>query len=162
MEIDKKLYGDIKEYCKLNGLKTAEYVNSLLKNAFMLDKYGVSPFSKEHTVIEHDAFNEAVNNEVKRILNDPKEFEEAAKKFNKTLFDEMKEYGKTEIMEKSDPEPVSVDEIIDGNDEAATETTNDAAHGSTEVQIQQNDEKKDDISDKIGNRQPKRRTINVK
>lgn len=162
MEIDKKLYGDIKEYCKLNGLKTAEYVNSLLKNAFMLDKYGVSPFSKERTVIEHDAFNEAVNNEVKRILNDPKEFEEAAKKFNKTLFDEMKEYGKTEIMEKSDPEPVSVDEIIDGNDEAATETTNDAAHGSTEVQIQQNDEKKDDISDKIGNRQPKRRTINVK
>lgn len=162
MEIDKKLYGDIKEYCKLNGLKTAEYVNSLLKNAFMLDKYGVSPFSKERTAIEHNAFNEAVNNEVKRILNDPKEFEEAAKKFNKTLFDEMKEYGKTEIMEKSDPEPVSTDEIIDGNDEATTEATNDATHGSTEVQIQQNDEKKDDISDKIGNRQPKRRTINVK
>ena len=162
MEIDKKLYGDIKEYCKLNGLKTAEYVNSLLKNAFMLDKYGVSPFSKERTVIEHDAFKEAGNNEVKRILNDPKEFEEAAKKFNKGFFDEMKEYGKTEIMEKSDPEPVSTDEIIDGNDEATTEATNDATHGSTEVQIQQNDEKKDDISDKIGNRRPKRRTINVK
>ena len=162
MEIDKKLYGDIKEYCKLNGLKTAEYVNSLLKNAFMLDKYGVSPFSKERTVIEHDAFNEAVNNEVKRILNDPKEFEEAAKKFNKDFFDEMREYSKTEITEKSDPEPVSVDEIIDGDGEATTETTNDASHGSTEVQSQQNDEKKDDISDKTGNRQPKRRTISVK
>lgn len=162
MEIDKKLYGDIKEYCKLNGLKTAEYVNSLLKNAFMLDKYGVSPFSKEHTVIEHDAFNEAVNNEVKRILNDPKEFEEAAKKFNKRFFDEMKEYSKTEITEKSIPEPVSVDKIIDGNDEVAVETTNDTSHCSTEVQSQQNDEKKDDISDKTGNRQPKRRTINVK
>ena len=162
MEIDKKLYGDIKEYCKLNGLKTAEYVNSLLKNAFMLDKYGVSPFSKEHTVIEHDAFNEAVNNEVKRILNDPKEFEEAVKKFNKGFFDEMREYSKTEITEKGDPKPVSADEIIDGNNEAATETTNDTSHGSTEVQIQQNVEKKDDISDKTGNRQPKRRTINVK
>lgn len=158
MEIDKKLYGDIKEYCKLNGLKTAEYVNSLLKNAFMLDKYGVSPFSKERTVIEHDAFNEAVNNEVKRILNDPKEFEEAAKKFNKNFFNEMKEYGKTEITEKSIPEPVSADETIDGGNE----TTNDASHGSTEVQSQQNDEKKDDISDKTGNRQPKRRTISVK
>ena len=156
MEIDKKLYGDIKEYCKLNGLKTAEYVNSLLKNAFMLDKYGVSPFSKERTVIEHDAFNEAVNNEVKRILNDPKEFEEAAKKFNKDFFSETKEYDKTEITEKSNPEPVSVD------DEAITETSNDATHGSTEVQVQQNVEKKDDISDKTGNRQPKRRTINVK
>ena len=162
MEIDKKLYGGIKEYCKLNGLKTAEYVNSLLKNAFMLDKYGVSPFSKERTVIEHDAFNEAVNNEVKRILNDPKEFEEAAKKFNKTLFDEMKECGKSEITEKSNPEPVSADEIMDGDDEATDETANDASHGSTEVQSQQNDEKKDDISDKTGNRQPKRRTISVK
>ena len=162
MEIDKKLYGDIKEYCKLNGLKTAEYVNSLLKNAFMLDKYGVSPFSKEHTVIEHDAFNKAVNNEVKRILNDPKEFEEAVKKFNKGFFDEMREYSKTEITEKGDPKPVSADEIIDGNNEAATETTNDATHGSTETQSQQNVEKKDDISDKTGNRQPKRRTINVK
>ena len=162
MEIDKKLYGDIKEYCKLNGLKTAEYVNSLLKNAFMLDKYGVSPFSKERTVIEHDAFNEAVNNEVKRILNDPKEFEEVAKKFNKDFFDEMKEHGKTEITEKSNPEPVSADEIIDGNDEVAVETTNDATHGSAEVQSQQNVEKKDDISDKTGDRQPKRRTINVK
>ena len=162
MEIDKKLYGDIKEYCKLNGLKTAEYVNSLLKNAFMLDKYGVSPFSKERTVIEHDAFNEAVNNEVKRILNDPKEFEEAAKKFNKDFFDEMREHSKTEITEKSNPEPVSADEIMDGDDEATDETTNDASHGSTEVQSQQNDEKKDDISDKTGNRQPKRRTINVK
>ena len=103
MEIDKKLYGDIKEYCKLNGLKTAEYVNSLLKNAFMLDKYGVSPFSKERTVIEHDAFNEAVNNEVKRILNDPKEFEEAAKKFNKDSFDERREYSKPEVTEKGKP-----------------------------------------------------------
>ena len=158
MEIDKKLYGDIKEYCKLNGLKTAEYVNSLLKNAFMLDKYGVSPFSKERTVIEHDAFNEAVNNEVKRILNDPKEFEEATKKFNKDFFNEMKEYDKTEIMEKSNPEPVSADETIDGGNE----TTNDVSHGSTEVQSQQNDEKKDDISDKTDIRRPKRRTINVK
>ena len=99
---------------------------------------------------------------MKRILNDPKEFEEAVKKFNKGFFDEMREYSKTEITEKSNPEPVSVDEIIDGDDEAATETTNDATHGSTETQSQQNVEKKDDISDKTGNRQPKRRTINVK
>ena len=162
MEIDKKLYGDIKEYCKLNGLKTAEYVNSLLKNAFMLDKYGVSPFSKERTIIEHDAFNEAENNEVKRILHDPKEFAEAMKKCNKGFLDEMREDSKTEITEKSNPEPVSVEEIIDGDDEATTETTNDATHGTTETQSQQNVEKKDDISDKTGNRQPKRRTINVK
>ena len=65
-------------------------------------------------------------------------------------------------MEKNNPEPVSADEIIDGDNETTTETTNDASHGSTEVQSQQNDEKKDDISDKTDIRQPKRRTINVK
>ena len=46
MEIDKKLYEDIKAYCKLNNLKVGEYVNGLLKKAFMEDKYGASPFER--------------------------------------------------------------------------------------------------------------------
>lgn len=74
MEIDKKLHEEIKEYCKLNGLKTSEYVNSILKKAFMMDKYGVSPFKRaEDSVIGNDAFEKAVNDEVRRILNDKEE-----------------------------------------------------------------------------------------
>ena len=46
MEIDKKLHDDIKAYCKLNGLKMTEYVNKLLRQAFNVDKYGISPFSQ--------------------------------------------------------------------------------------------------------------------
>ena len=44
MEVDKKLYEEIKEYCTLNGLKPKEYINDLLKKAFMEDKYGNKPF----------------------------------------------------------------------------------------------------------------------
>ena len=43
MEIDKKLYKEIKEYCDLNGIKTKEYIHSLLSKAFMADKYGDRP-----------------------------------------------------------------------------------------------------------------------
>ncbi len=51
MEIDKKLHNEIKEYCKLNNLKMTEYVNKLLRQAFNIDKFGVSPFN--HTNIEN-------------------------------------------------------------------------------------------------------------
>ena len=43
MEIDKELYNEIKEYCVLNGLKPKDYIHSLLKKAFMRDKYGDRP-----------------------------------------------------------------------------------------------------------------------
>lgn len=47
MDIDKKLYNSIKEYCDLNNMDTSEYINKLLKKAFMEDKYGkVPPFIK--------------------------------------------------------------------------------------------------------------------
>lgn len=141
MEIDKELYKEIKEYCKLNGLKPSEYVNSLLKKAFMEGKYGVSPFKRaKDSVIGNKAFNDAVDAEVKRILNSPEEFEEIAKKFNQkffkdtdeldtamrkfneTFFHGMKEAQETEreiseYMEKNNLEPVSVEELIYGEDE---------------------------------------------
>lgn len=43
MEIDKELYNEIKEYCDLNGLKPRAYIHTLLKKAFMEDKYGKMP-----------------------------------------------------------------------------------------------------------------------
>lgn len=43
MEISKELYNEIKEYCDLNGMKTKDYINGLLKRAFMIDKYGECP-----------------------------------------------------------------------------------------------------------------------
>lgn len=54
MEIDKKLYEEIKSYCKLNGLKTSEYVNGLLKKAFLEEKYGKTPFSRNDKIFPSD------------------------------------------------------------------------------------------------------------
>lgn len=41
--IDAKLLREIKGYCELNGLNVEEYVNYLLKKAFMIEKYGDKP-----------------------------------------------------------------------------------------------------------------------
>ena len=43
MEVDKQLYEEIKEYCSLNGLKPREFTNSLLRKAFMEEKFGKTP-----------------------------------------------------------------------------------------------------------------------
>ena len=148
MEVDKKLYQEIKQYCELNGLKPGEYVNSTLKKAFMEDKYGSAPFLKKDQDLNfygNKAFDDAVDAEVKRILNDPKEFEEIAKKFNQkfykgtdeletamrkfneTFFHGMKEAQETEkeisdYMEKNNLEPVPMDELIYGEDESGQNT----------------------------------------
>ena len=44
MEINEKLYKEIKEYCTLNELDVGKYINELLRDAFMKDKYGERPF----------------------------------------------------------------------------------------------------------------------
>lgn len=46
ISIDEKLYSDIKEYCELNGLKITEFVESLLRKTFTLEKFGDVPFGK--------------------------------------------------------------------------------------------------------------------
>lgn len=43
--IETKLHNEIKEYCKLNNLKTNIFINELLKKAFMREKYGEAPFN---------------------------------------------------------------------------------------------------------------------
>jgi hypothetical protein len=46
IEIKDKLYKDIESYCTLNELDFNNYVNDLLKKAFMEEKYGDRPFAK--------------------------------------------------------------------------------------------------------------------
>ena len=44
VEIEQKLYNDIKDYCKLNGLVIKDFINKLLKKSFTVEKYGEKPF----------------------------------------------------------------------------------------------------------------------
>jgi hypothetical protein len=55
IELDKKLHKDIKEYCQLNGLIMKDFVNKLLKKAFMVEKYGDKPFNYENgTLVDNE------------------------------------------------------------------------------------------------------------
>lgn len=42
--IDGNLYEELKKFCQLNNLKLTSYVDHLLRDAFMIDKYGDAPF----------------------------------------------------------------------------------------------------------------------
>jgi hypothetical protein len=44
MLLDKELYNEINEYCKLNSLKTRDFIYKILKEAFLKEKYGDAPF----------------------------------------------------------------------------------------------------------------------
>lgn len=45
MVIDKNLYLEINEYCKENNIKTRDFIHKILKEAFLKEKYGDSPFA---------------------------------------------------------------------------------------------------------------------
>ncbi len=52
VSVDRKLYNQIKEYCSLNDLKISAYIDELLKDAFMRDKYGERPFDQKVETVE--------------------------------------------------------------------------------------------------------------
>lgn len=70
ISISDRLYKDIKDYCELNSLKLNEFVESLLKKSFAVEKFGESPFdfgvkSQEAVVVtpksqKAEVFEEAV------------------------------------------------------------------------------------------------------
>ena len=43
VEINDRLYKDIKGYCELNNIDIAEFINKVLKSGYMLEKYGDRP-----------------------------------------------------------------------------------------------------------------------
>ena len=53
VNVDDKLYEDIKRYCKLNGLKIGNFINGILEKSFLVEKYGsMPPFFKHSPDIE--------------------------------------------------------------------------------------------------------------
>lgn len=93
IELDKKLHKDIKEYCQLNGLVMKDFVNKLLKKAFMVEKYGERPFA-EPTMsnLEEEAI-EKIKDMVENQFDIPVEIAEAMEEvdFFELLGDEKNE-----------------------------------------------------------------------
>lgn len=83
IEIKDKLYKDIESYCTLNELDFNDYLNDLLKKAFMEEKYGDRPFAKAVQYEKPSPANETptpteVEIEVKKN-DETKEYEVEAK-----------------------------------------------------------------------------------
>jgi len=77
IELDKKLHKDIKEYCQLNGLVMKDFVNKLLKKAFMVEKYGDKPFAEpKMSNLEKEAI-EKIKDMVENQVDLPIEIAEA-------------------------------------------------------------------------------------
>lgn len=101
IELDKKLHKDIKEYCQLNGLVMKDFVNKLLKKAFMVEKYGERPFAEPKTSnLEKEAI-EKIKDMVEGQVDLPIEIAEAMEEidFFELLGDEKNEVQAIEPVE---------------------------------------------------------------
>ena len=93
VNIEDKLYQDIKEYCKLNKLTIIVFVNDLLKKNFMVEKYDdAPPFFKKKKVeaaepatvtetIKKDGTFEQENIDIKRVMENGQTAEEFRQQF---------------------------------------------------------------------------------
>ena len=102
MQLDKKLYDDINEYCKENSLKTRDFIHKLLKEAFLKEKYGDSPFiklqmSKKTEEEAHKKIKEMIETQVSA----PPEIREVVDEhfFDMLNSDETPEIEKQEMVE---------------------------------------------------------------
>lgn len=109
IELDKKLHKDIKEYCQLNGLVMKDFVNKLLKKAFMVEKYGERPFAEpKKSNLEKEAI-EKIKDMVEGQVDLPIEIAEAMEEvdFFELLGDEIPEPIKPILpTDYETPEPI--------------------------------------------------------
>lgn len=82
MQIDKELYIEINEYCKLNGLKTRDFIHKILNEAFLKEKYGDTPFFtfKKEAKVENNNNNQNI-----QITNENKMLEERQREIGTEL-----------------------------------------------------------------------------
>lgn len=66
VEIRNDLYERIKEYCQLNNLKPAKFINEMLEKSFMIELYGETPF----TILSKKIQVEEIDPEIQRAIND--------------------------------------------------------------------------------------------
>lgn len=113
IELDKKLHKDIKEYCQLNGLVMKDFVNKLLKKAFMVEKYGDKPFAEpKMSNLEKEAI-EKIKDMVEEQVDLPIEIAEAMEEvdFFELLGDEKNEVQAILPVDYKIPEPI--DTVVD-------------------------------------------------
>lgn len=115
VQIEDKLYNDIKEYCKLNKLKIGSFINEILKKNFLIEKYGDTPFTNfSEKMVENiepipEPIQDVIDNHFYEILDDNKEIK---------VPDELKqEFVKNIEKELIQPEPINtVEDVVKTNE----------------------------------------------
>lgn len=96
MQIDKQIYDEINEYCKLNNLKTRDFIHKLLKEAFIKEKYGDTPFAFHKKALETATYQEnSDKKQIDTVLN------------NENITQNAEEKVKIEELIQIDVEPVN-------------------------------------------------------
>lgn len=147
MEIDKKLYNEIKDYCLLNNLKPRDYIHELLKKAFMEDKYGKVPpiFAP------------------KQVKKNDEEFADFVDKVGADKYREIVDeclFGNDDGAKNADAEEPEAIRATDCDNMSRKEAENEVSRQnvSINVSIPENVEKNSDNCDKNTDK-PKKRTI---
>lgn len=108
MELDKKLYTEINEFCKLNGLKTRDFIHKILKEAFLREKYGDSPFIKpQMTKTAEEEALKKISEIIESQVSVPAEIMEAV---DEHFFELL---GEENTPESPKTEPIKVIPIVD-------------------------------------------------
>ena len=146
VEIENKLYSEIKEYCKLNGLVIKDFINKLLKKAFTVEKYGDKPFSiesvpqKKSSKLEQEAVDKIKDIIENQVSVPPKIMEVVDEHFFEMLVDSSNNEIKPVLpMDYETPKAVMVTSEPKG--EYYNEITMDAVNEAVR-EIQKHTEKK--------------------
>ena len=86
MEIDKGLLQEIKNYCKLNGIKDVNsQINSCLRYGFNVLKFGDNPFKYHNPMDDIAENNSSEKEEVKVIVDEKKDKTKQSKKHGRDV-----------------------------------------------------------------------------
>ena len=60
--IENSLFNDIQEYCNVNSLDVKEFINSLLRRSFVIERYGERPcISRKNSIFAEDKKNDSLS-----------------------------------------------------------------------------------------------------
>ena len=107
MVLDKGLYDEINEYCKLNALKTRDFIHKILKEAFLKEKYGDSPFIKvQMTKIAEEQACEKIKDLIENQVSVPPEIMECVDEHFFEMLGEQPEEKPTIVVKTEESEPI--------------------------------------------------------
>ena len=60
--IENSLFNDIQQYCNVNSLDVKEFINSLLRRSFVIERYGERPcISRKNSIFAEDKKNDSLS-----------------------------------------------------------------------------------------------------